>query len=77
MLEDVTPDNGPLMVIPKSHKGPLLSHKANGLFCGAIDADDPLFEQGEGCHVNRQSRVYDGASCASAAWLGAQFKRPK
>ena len=45
MLEDVTPDNGPLMVIPKSHKGPLLSHKANGLFCGAIDADDPLFEQ--------------------------------
>ncbi len=45
MLEDVTPDNGPLMVIPGSHKGPLLSHKHEGLFCGAIHPDDPLFEQ--------------------------------
>jgi ectoine hydroxylase-related dioxygenase (phytanoyl-CoA dioxygenase family) len=45
MLEDVTPDNGPLMVIPGSHKGPLLSHKHEGLFCGAVHPDDPLFEQ--------------------------------
>ena len=45
MLEDVTPNNGPLMVIPKSQKGPLLSHKTKGVFSGAIDADDPLFEQ--------------------------------
>ena len=45
MLEDVTPDNGPLMVIPGTHKGPLLSHKHEGLFCGAIHPDDPLFEQ--------------------------------
>ena len=45
MLEDVTHDNGPLMVIPKSHKGPLLSHKTKGIFSGAIDADDPLFEK--------------------------------
>ena len=44
MLEDVTPDNGPLMVIPKSHKGPILSHKNDDMFCGAVDADDPLFE---------------------------------
>jgi len=44
MLEDVTPNNGPLMVIPGSHKGPLLSHKHEGLFCGAIHPDDPLFE---------------------------------
>ena len=43
MLEDVTPDNGPLMVIPESHKGPILSHKQNNVFCGAIDADDPSF----------------------------------
>ena len=45
MLEDVTPDNGPLMVIPGSHKGPLLSHKHEGLFCGAVHPDDPHFEQ--------------------------------
>ncbi|MDH5797887.1 MAG: phytanoyl-CoA dioxygenase family protein, partial [Paracoccaceae bacterium] len=45
MLEDVTLDNGPLMAIPGSHKGPVLSHHANGVFCGAIDPDDPQFEK--------------------------------
>lgn len=45
MLEDVTQDNGPLMVIPGSHRGPVLSHHANGVFAGAIDPDDPLFEK--------------------------------
>ncbi|WP_212523348.1 phytanoyl-CoA dioxygenase family protein [Actibacterium sp. MT2.3-13A] len=44
MLEDVTEENGPLMVIPGTHKGPILSHMANGVFCGAVDPDDPLFE---------------------------------
>lgn len=43
LLEDVTPDNGPLMVIPGSHKGPILSHFSNDVFCGAINPDDPLF----------------------------------
>ena len=45
MLGDVGPENGPLMVIPGSHRGPLLSHHANGVFCGAIDPADPLFEK--------------------------------
>jgi ectoine hydroxylase-related dioxygenase (phytanoyl-CoA dioxygenase family) len=45
MLEDVDEDNGPLMVIPGTHKGPILSHHANGVFAGAIDPDDPLFER--------------------------------
>ena len=44
MLEDVTPDSGPLMVIPGSHRGPVLSHHMNGVFAGAIDPDDPLFD---------------------------------
>ena len=44
MLEDVDADNGPLMVIPGSHKGPVLSHMANGVFCGAIDPGDAAFE---------------------------------
>lgn len=43
MLDDVTPDNGPLQVVPGSHKGPLLSHHMNGTFCGAINPDDPDF----------------------------------
>ena len=33
MLEDVTIENGPLQVIPGSHKGPVLSHHTNGVFC--------------------------------------------
>ena len=45
MLEDVDEDNGPLMVVPGTHKGPLLDHRANGVFAGAIDPDDPLFEK--------------------------------
>ncbi len=43
MLEDVDADTGPLMVIPGSHKGPVLSHHNNGVFCGAINPDDPDF----------------------------------
>ena len=45
MLEDVDEANGPLMVIPGTHKGPVLSHQANGYFAGAIDPEDPLFEK--------------------------------
>ncbi len=45
MLEDVDLENGPLQVIPGSHKGPVLSHhNAKGVFCGAVDPDDPKFE---------------------------------
>ncbi|WP_366554550.1 phytanoyl-CoA dioxygenase family protein [Aquibaculum sediminis] len=45
MLNDVTEDNGPLLVIPGSHRGPVLSHHNQGVFCGAVDADDPLFDK--------------------------------
>lgn len=45
MLEDVTEENGPLQVIPGSHRGPVLSHHMNGVFCGAVDPEDPLFER--------------------------------
>ncbi len=45
MLEDVGEANGPLQVIPGSHRGPVLSHHNDGVFCGAIDPDDPDFER--------------------------------
>jgi ectoine hydroxylase-related dioxygenase (phytanoyl-CoA dioxygenase family) len=46
MLEDVTEENGPLMVVPGTHKGPILSHhNSDGIFCGAVDRDDPLFDK--------------------------------
>ncbi len=43
MLEDVDQENGPLQVIPGSHKGPVLAHTMNDVFCGAINPDDPDF----------------------------------
>ena len=36
-LDDCAEENGPLMVIPGSHKGPVHDHHTNGVFCGAID----------------------------------------
>jgi ectoine hydroxylase-related dioxygenase (phytanoyl-CoA dioxygenase family) len=37
MVSEVTPENGPLNVIPGSHKGPLWSHWQNNRFTGAVD----------------------------------------
>jgi phytanoyl-CoA hydroxylase len=37
MLDDAISDNGPLMVVPGSHRGPILDHHADGYFCGAVD----------------------------------------
>lgn len=37
MIDDVDETNGPLMVIPGSHKGPILDHHTDGFFCGAIN----------------------------------------
>ena len=36
-LDDVTLENGPLQVIPASHKGPLYPHWHDDIFTGAID----------------------------------------
>jgi len=46
MLDDVDQENGPLQVIPGTHRGPLLSHLGpSGRFCGAVDIDDPDFHR--------------------------------
>ena len=37
MLDDMTENNGPLLVVPGSHKGPIYDHHADGYFCGAIN----------------------------------------
>jgi ectoine hydroxylase-related dioxygenase (phytanoyl-CoA dioxygenase family) len=44
MLNDVDLENGPLMVVPGSHKGGVLDHSASGVFGGAIDPEDPAFD---------------------------------
>ena len=40
MLDDCEMDNGPMMVIPGSHLGPIYDHHGpDGRFCGAIDPE--------------------------------------
>ena len=39
MLDAMTEDNGPLLCIPGSHKGPTYDHHQDGSFVGAIDPD--------------------------------------
>ena len=40
LLEDCFEENGPLQVIPGSHKGPVYNHHSNGVFVGACDPGD-------------------------------------
>ena len=56
MLNDVDIDNGPLMVIPESHKGPMLSHNNNGVFCGAVNPDDKHFDLGKAVTLTGKAR---------------------
>jgi ectoine hydroxylase-related dioxygenase (phytanoyl-CoA dioxygenase family) len=37
MLDDCMLDNGPLLVVPGTHTGPVYDHHADGFFCGAVD----------------------------------------
>ena len=37
MFDDMAMENGPLMIIPGSHRGPIHDHHADGVFCGAMD----------------------------------------
>lgn len=38
-IDDVTLENGPLEVVPGTHKGPIYSHWHNGVFTGAVSDD--------------------------------------
>ena len=37
MFDDMELANGPLMIVPGSHRGAIFDHHANGIFCGAMD----------------------------------------
>lgn len=42
-IDDVTEENGPLEVVPGTHKGPLYAHWHNGVFTGTVS--DEVFEE--------------------------------
>jgi phytanoyl-CoA hydroxylase len=37
MMDDMALENGPLLVVPGSHRGPVFDHHTDGVFCGAMD----------------------------------------
>jgi len=37
MLDDCTVENGAMLVVPDTHRGPAHDHHADGYFCGAMD----------------------------------------
>ena len=40
MFDDMAMENGPLMIVPGSHKGPTFDHHADGVFCGAMSPEN-------------------------------------
>ncbi len=44
-MDDMLLENGCLLVIPGSHRGPILNHHQNGVFVGAVT--DPDFDPGD------------------------------
>ncbi len=49
-LDDSTVENGALLVIPDSHRGPILDHHQNGRFVGAVT--DPDFDPADAVPIN-------------------------
>ena len=39
LLDDMVEDNGPLLVMPGTHKGPIFDHHNDGYFVGAFDTE--------------------------------------
>lgn len=39
LLDDCTEENGPMLVIPGSHRGRMYDHHSDGAFCGAITGE--------------------------------------
>ena len=43
IIDDMKTENGPLMVIPESHKGPIYDHHKDGVFVGGCTPEDAGF----------------------------------
>lgn len=39
MLDDCTVENGAMLVLPDTHRGPVYDHHSDGYFCGAMDPE--------------------------------------
>lgn len=71
LLDDATPENGPLLVLPGTHRGPTYDHHgADGRFCGAMDptrdrldyaAATPLLAPAGSCSFHHVRLVHGSA----------------
>lgn len=48
MLDDMALENGPLMVFPGTHRGPIYDHHVDGIFAGAMDLERDGFDTSDG-----------------------------
>lgn len=76
-LDDATEENGCMMVIPGSHKGPILDHHQDGIFIGAISPqrDDidlstavPLEMKAGSLSVHHARTLHGSALNKSSQW---------
>ena len=75
-LDDCGPDNGPLMVVPGSHRWPIADHHSEGVFCGAIDPTSLGHRLLEGRDADRHGGQHDHPPRAHGSRLGAEHLRP-
>lgn len=47
IIDDMTEENGPLMVLPGTHKGPVANHHHDGFFAGAVDLEAEGFDMAD------------------------------
>ena len=76
MIDDMLEENGPLMVIPGSHAGPVYDHHADGRFCGAIDSTRTDLDFSERDAMPRQSRVDQYSPRSRDPCLGPEHIEP-
>jgi ectoine hydroxylase-related dioxygenase (phytanoyl-CoA dioxygenase family) len=55
MIEDCTVENGPMLMIPGSHRGPVFDHHYDGYFAGAIDPAAAGLDIGKAVPVTGQA----------------------
>lgn len=55
MIDDMRRENGPLMVFPGSHRGPIHDHHVDGVFAGAMDLEACGFNIANAVELNGPS----------------------
>ncbi len=77
MFDDMEMANGPLMIVPGSHRGPIHDHHTDGVFCGAMDPANRDVDYAAAVPLDRQGGFDHGAPRARDPWFRAERLRPR